>query len=200
MFKDKFKIFKKNEEEGNKKKIENIVFLIILLIITIVIINVILKEDTSSDEENTDSSSEILTSSSSENTDIASYTYLAENLEEILATIKGVGEVNVFINYSESSQIVAMYDETTTTSTTEEEDTSGGTRNTVSTETQKEIIYSDEDGDTVPVTEKVIMPTIEGAIITAQGATNATVKSYIISAVEAATGLSSDKIQVFEME
>ena len=43
------------------------------------------------------------------------------------------------------------------------------------------------------------MPTIEGAIITAKGASNATVKSNIISAVEAATGLTIDKIQVFEM-
>ena len=50
------------------------------------------------------------------------------------------------------------------------------------------------------MTEKVVMPTIEGAIITAQGAKNATVKSNIVNAVKSATGLSIDKIQVFEME
>ena len=43
------------------------------------------------------------------------------------------------------------------------------------------------------------MPTIEGAIITAVGAGNATVKSNIIQAVEAATGLATHKIQVFPM-
>lgn len=42
-------------------------------------------------------------------------------------------------------------------------------------------------------------PIIEGAIITAQGADNALVKESIIQAVEAATGLTSHKIQVFEM-
>ena len=43
------------------------------------------------------------------------------------------------------------------------------------------------------------MPVIEGAIITAQGASNANVKSSIVSAVEAVTGLAVHKIQVFEM-
>ena len=92
----------------------------------------------------------------------------------------------------------AMYDETTTTSTTEETDSSGGVRNVTSTETQKEVIYSEQDGDKKPMTEKVIMPSIEGAIITAEGASNASVKTNIVNAVQAATGLTIDKIQVFE--
>ena len=43
------------------------------------------------------------------------------------------------------------------------------------------------------------MPVIEGAIVTAQGAGNANVKTSIVSAVEAVTGLAVHKIQVFEM-
>ena len=43
------------------------------------------------------------------------------------------------------------------------------------------------------------MPVIEGAIITAQGAKDSNVKSSIVSAVEAVTGLAVHKIQVFEM-
>ena len=43
------------------------------------------------------------------------------------------------------------------------------------------------------------MPTVEGAIITAEGAENPEIKSNIISAVEAVTGAQSHKIQVFEM-
>ena len=82
---------------------------------------------------------------------------LEKNLESILSTIKGVGEVNVFINYSESNQVVAMYDETTTTSSTEETDSAGGKRDTTSTETQKAVVYSDENGTKNPVTEKIIM-------------------------------------------
>ena len=41
---------------------------------------------------------------------------------------------------------------------------------------------------------------MEGAIITAKGAQDIEVKANIIQAVEAATGLSSNKIQVFEMK
>lgn len=51
-----------------------------------------------------------------------------------------------------------------------------------------------------PVTQSTVNPTIEGAIITAQGASNAETKANIIQAVEAATGLATHKIQVFEME
>ena len=125
---------------------------------------------------------------------------LEKGLEEILSSIKGAGEVKVFLNYSESSKTVAMYDETTTTSSTEENDSSGGTRNVTETENKKNVIYSEEDGNKTPITEKIVMPTITGAIVTAQGANNANIKTNIINAVGAVTGLTIDKIQVFEMK
>ena len=43
------------------------------------------------------------------------------------------------------------------------------------------------------------MPKIEGAIITAEGASNPVIKTDIIQAVSAATGISTYRIQVFEM-
>lgn len=201
MLKEKFK--EKNKQDvNNKKKIENILFLVVVLIVTIIIINVILKSDSESveDIEKETDTYKTLASSVSDEENNTNYNDLERKLENILATIKGAGDVQVFINYSESNKIVAMYDETTTTSSTEETDSSGGTRDTTSTETQREVVYSDENGNKTPITEKVIMPTIEGAIITATGASNTTVKSNIISAVKSATGLSIDKIQVFEME
>ena len=189
MLKDKLK---------NLKKTENLIFLVIILVVTIIFINIILKDDTASskDEENIIDNTKILANESSDVTD----NNLEKNLEKILSTIKGVGEVNVFINYSESSKTIAMYDEKTTISSTEENDSSGGVRNTTSTETQKDVIFSDSNGGKKPVTEKVIMPVIEGAIITAKGASNASVRSNIINATQAATGLGIDKIQVFEMK
>lgn len=75
----------------------------------------------------------------------------------------------------------------------------GSKKNVKETESKKEIVYSDKDGKSQPITEKVIMPVIEGAIITAQGAENVNVKTSIINAVEAITGLAVHKIQVFEM-
>ena len=124
---------------------------------------------------------------------------IKDKLEDILETINGVGKVNVLIKYSESSTVVAMYNETTSESTTKENDGDGGSKDVKETENKKEIVYTDENGTNKPITEKVVMPVIEGAIITAQGAGNATVKSSIVSAVEAVTGLAVHKIQVFEM-
>ena len=197
MFKDKLKEIGKHEG-NNKKKIENIVFLVIILILTIIFMNIILKDDTASskDEEKHLDSLKVLAGSDEQSSTENS---LERSLEKILSSIKGVGEVNVFINYSESSRTVAMYDERTTVSSTEENDSSGGVRNTSSTETQKDVIFSDNNGGKTPVTEKIVMPVIEGAIITAEGANNVVVKTNIIQAVEAVTGLATHKIQVFEM-
>ena len=197
MFKEKIKEIGKHEG-NNKKKIENIVFLVIILILTIIFINIILKEDTAStkEEDNHIDSLKVL----ADEIDSETENSLDRKLEKILSSIKGVGEVNVFINYSESSKTVAMYDEKTTVSSTEENDSAGGVRNTTSTETQKDVIFSDSNGGKTPVTEKIVMPIIEGAIITAKGASNASVKSNIVNAVQAATGLTIDKIQVFEMK
>ena len=120
-------------------------------------------------------------------------------LENILRKINGVGEVSVFINYSESSEVVAMYNQNSKSSSTEETDTSGGIRKIEETDTQKDIVYQENNGEKIPITQKIIQPKIEGAIITAKGAGDVNVKTSIIQAVEAVTGLATHKIQVFEM-
>ena len=61
-------------------------------------------------------------------------------------------------------------------------------------------IYKDQNGEKVPVTQKVILPKIEGAIITAEGANSVNIKANIVQAVEVATGLATHKIQVFTMK
>ena len=188
-------LFKKTEDGKDKKKqIENIVVFIIILIVTVLIINNMWSGEDEDSTENTQDTSKVLAK-----TDSSGQDNLEDKLEDILETINGVGKVNVLIKYSESSTIVAMYNETTSESTTKENDGDGGTKDVKETENKKEIVYADENGTNKPITEKVVMPVIEGAIITAQGAGNATVKSSIVSAVEAVTGLAVHKIQVFEM-
>ena len=206
MFKDKWKkIISKNEDEShenNNKKIENIVFLIIILIITIVIINYVWNGNKSSNKTLTNSTGKqlatIQNNQNSNNTKTSSIS-LEERLENILSNINGVGNVKVFINYSESNETVAMYNENTKKSVTEETDTSGGVRKVESTDSQKEIVYQENDGNKTPIIQKTVEPKIEGAIITANGASDINIKTSIIQAVEAATGLATHKIQVFEM-
>ena len=56
------------------------------------------------------------------------------------------------------------------------------------------------NGEKELITQNIIKPIAEGAIITAEGASNVEIKTNIIQAVEAVTGLATHKIQVFEMK
>ena len=207
MFKNKLKsiIGDGNNDVNNKKKIENLVFLVIVLIITVVVINYIWNGNKSSNKTITNSAGRQLASSktsqdadSNQSSSSINSESLERRLEDILKNIEGVGDVKVFINYSESSETVAMYNENSKKSTTEETDKSGGVRKVEETDSQKEVIYQEQNGNKTPIVQKTIEPKIEGAIITAKGASDINVKTNIIQAVEAATGLATHKIQVFQ--
>ena len=207
MLKESIKKFKesisKQKEQNNKKNIENLVVFLILLIITIIAINTIWggKKEKTKQEDNTSYkklAENINNSIESNNNQFNEYN-LEENLEDILSKIAGVGKVKVLVTYSETSEVVAMYNEKNTSNNTEETDTNGGVRKIEQTDTDKEIIYEEKNGQKTPITQKVIMPKIEGAIVTAEGASNPAIKTNIIQAVSAATGISTYRIQVFEM-
>lgn len=191
------------EGKESKKKMENMVILLIILIITCIAVNRIWngdkKEDETQTRQNTTTGKQLATqenNSNSENT-----TDLQSNLERILSNIDGVGKVSVLLTYSESSELVPLYDETKSETTTEEADTSGGKRTTTDTNTQKSaIMQENSSGEKSIITQKTVSPKIEGAIITAEGGENANVKTQIIQAVEAATGLATHKIQVFKLK
>ena len=199
MLKNKIKslVIRKTTEGNNKKTIENLVVFLVLLIVTIIAINVIWgKEEKQENKTNTEY--KVLAENiKSENIEETGAYNLEQELEDILSKIDGVGKVKVLITYSESNQIVAMYNENKNVSVTEESDSEGGTRTIESTDSNKEIIL---DGSNNPVTEKVVMPKIEGAIIIAEGGGNANLKANIIQAVSAVTGIAAHKVQVFKMD
>lgn len=186
----------KNIFNNKEKRIENLISFLIILVITLIVINKILKDD--NNKENVDYTNETgVELAASENQEIENFSNSFEKkLENILSKINGVGKVSVLLTYSESSSIVPIYNISQSTSTTEEKDTSGGTRTITSEDNKKDVIT---DSSSNIVTEKQVMPKIEGAIVTAQGAKDSNTKSNIIAAVEAVTGLANHKIQVFEM-
>ena len=192
------KIFSKNDG-NNKKKIENILVFIVILAITIVAINYIWNGDESSkssnevpEAENTNSVVQVSTDTSNDENE--------EKLANILSNIEGVGKVKVLLTYSQTSTYVPIYNENLKESNTTETDSAGGSRTVEESDSQKEVIYKEDgNGNREPVTQSIISPKIEGAIITAEGANNADVKTAIVQAVEAATGLATHKIQVFKM-
>ena len=204
MFVDKLKKMfgNKDEDISNKRKLENIFAFVIILIVTIIAINFILNDSKSEEIESDDPNKRLATTPNTNTFDITEEPEedeLAQKLENILSKINGVGRVEVMITYSETSKTIPVYNEESTQQDTEETDSNGGTRKIMQTDTRKEVIYEEVDGNKTLITQSVISPEIEGAIVTAEGANNATVKANIVQAVEAVTGIATHKIQVFEM-
>lgn len=209
MFKEKVALLKesfnnKTEGKDRKKTTENLIVLGIILIGTVIFINYIWKGD--STNKNQASLNKVPNASNnSSNTDnvgniVNEETQLETKLENMLSKISGVGDVKVMVTYSQSSKTIPLYNEDIQATTTEEKDTSGGTRKITENNSNREVVYDETSGTKSVITQSVVSPKIEGAIIVAKGTTNATVKNNIVQAVEAVTGLATHKIQVFEME
>ena len=142
MFKDFFK--KSDNEKDKKKQMENIIIFIIILIVTVLIINSVWSSDNKGSKEKTQDNSKVLAQTSTSGT--SEQDDLETKLEDILESMDGVGKVKVLIKYSESSSVVAMYNETTSESTTKENDKDGSSKDVKETESKKEIVCSDESG------------------------------------------------------
>lgn len=199
MFKEKIQnLVKKKVQGNNKKNIENLVVFLILLIITVMAINVIWNKEEEEEKENT-ANYKILAENTINSSNISEdMEYdLEDKLEDILSKMTGVGKVKVLITYSQTSSIVPMYSQSESINVTEETDSAGGTRKQESSNINKEIIT---DGESNVVTQTVVYPKVEGAIVIAEGGANAQIKSNIIQAVSVVTGVATYKVQVFEME
>lgn len=185
------KIKKMLNEKNDKRKIENLVVFLIILIVTLIIINKIIdgnKNEIIEEQNNIE-----LVSNFDEEVESIDECDLEKRLEEILSKISGVGEVDVLITYSETESISPLYNENISESISTNEN---GEKTETKTE-NKEIFTNNQNE---AVLQKKFYPKITGAIIIAEGAGNTEIKTNIIYAVEAVTGLLTHKIQVFEMK
>lgn len=195
------KINNKIQVKGNKKTLENLIVLIIVLIATIIFINYIWNGDKKKNTQKNQSENLVIDNANYkiEKTEVSNNN-LEMQLESIIKKLDGVSDANVLITYEESNRIVPIYNEDIQESQTQEEDNQGGVRTINESSSKKEVVYEEEDGLKKIVTSKIIKPEIRGAVIVAKGADNPNVKNNIIQVVQAATGLSTHKIQVFEMK
>ena len=125
--------------------------------------------------------------------------YLEEELEEILSTVKGVGEVSVMITLETSEEVVTQKDESVVINETEEKDAQGGTRTVLGTDRKEETIYQRVEGEEKPYITKTKLPQIEGVLVVAKGAGNAEVRKRITEIAEALFAVEAHKITVVEM-
>lgn len=171
-FKELFENFMEKDKTNNKKNIENLVVFLILLIITIVAINTIWgnnKEEESEEKNSYKILANVSNSNTSSNNLVSEEYNLKEELKDILSKIEGIGAVDILITYSETSSFTPIYNETHSNSTTEEIDDAGGKRTIESTNINKEVVLEESNGKSMPITEKVVMPKVEGVIVAAEG-------------------------------
>lgn len=112
----------------------------------------------------------------------------AEELENILGQMSGVGRIQVLLTESDGSQTVYQTDEERTQS----KDTENIRVKTVT--------VTNSDREEVGLVRAVTPPVYLGAIIVCQGGDNPSVKLAVVQAVSNVTGIPSDRITVLKMK
>ena len=113
---------------------------------------------------------------------------LQKEMEEILAKINGVGEVQVLLT-AESDGERRLAQDT-------EISYSGSTAAPEDYSRTSETVLVDGGGGNGPVVTKTQYPTYRGALVVCQGGDRADVKLTVTEAVSALTGLTADRITV----
>lgn len=115
-----------------------------------------------------------------------------EKLKKILSEVEGAGNVNVMLTLKSTSERILAKDKELS-----DQEQDGGSEYTL---TEKIVTVSGGASNDDVVTIKYIYPEYLGAIVVAEGADKAAVKLALTNAAAAATGLSSNKIQVIKMK
>ena len=112
----------------------------------------------------------------------------AEELENILSQISGVGKIKVLLTESDGAQTIYQTDEDRTQSADSE---------SVRVQT---VIVTNSGREEVGLIRSVTPPVYLGAIIVCQGGDNPSVKLAVVQAVSNVTGIPSDRITVLKMK
>lgn len=121
---------------------------------------------------------------------------LEGKLTNILAKVKGAGNVAVNITFENSSAQEHAKNVVKESKVIQEKDTSGGIRTTTETKESEQILMGKENGMDRPVIVREIKPMVKGVLVIAEGAYDSTVKANLTKAIEAGLGIPSYKITV----
>lgn len=113
---------------------------------------------------------------------------VAQQLEEVLGTIAGVGAVRVLLTESSTAETVYQTDMSQNGTTGE---------GNLKTDT---VLISDSSRNQSGLIRKVIPPVYMGAVIVCQGGDQPAIKLAVTQAVANATGLKTDRISVLKMK
>ncbi len=110
---------------------------------------------------------------------------LAQQLQDILSTIRGAGQVRVLLSVASGEKVIYQMDEDRQAD------------DSVRLET---VIVTDSERNQTGLVQQIQSPVYLGAVVVCQGAEKPEVRLAIVEAVRNATGLGADKISVLDMK
>lgn len=188
------------------KKIRKDHLLIAALVGILLIVIVIPVDDTNSSGNSSETSQE-KKDTEEDNSAYYTSTYkdtyregLEKQLKEILASMSGVGKVEVMITLKDTGEAVVEKDMTRSEESTQEEDAQGTNRKNRVYSSQEETVYIQNDSSSnTPFVTREVNPTVEGVLVVAEGGQDATVVKNISDAVLALFSIEAHKIKVVKM-
>lgn len=122
---------------------------------------------------------------------------IEKRLVSILQKMEGVGQVSVMVTTYSNEEKVLASDVTESSQQSEEKDQAGGTRNSVSTNSNHQVVL--QSGNT-PYVVKENKPEIKGVLILAEGANDSTIRSEITEAVANLLDVPVHKVSVLKKQ
>lgn len=190
---------KKMLKQENSKKFTSNLFIVLIIGVIIMIVASSLNDQQSDGTQISNSNTQNQSNLDSKTSElIDSYSSEIENkLEDILSSIKGIGEVKVMVTLEDTAERVPAINTKETKETTMETDSEGGTREVNKDDLSKQVVTSGNNGEDSLIVIKEVKPKVKGVIVVAQGAEDPTLKEVIYRAVKTVLGVSGNKVDVF---
>lgn len=125
--------------------------------------------------------------------------YLEKELESLLATMDGVGEVKVMITLEDKGETLVEKDHITRQEGTTEVDSAGGSRNTTDISREESTVFSGQANLEAPFIRQIKYPKVSGVAVSAEGGGDAETARKITKAIQALFGIEPHKIIIVKM-
>jgi len=127
-------------------------------------------------------------------------TELEEKLTELLSEVEQVGHVRVMITAESTVKRCVLQDGSHETEQITETDSAGGSRYSVSEQSEGSTVFYDINGGTEPYILSETYPEIIGVVVIAEGSGTGTVDLDIMNAVQVLFNLPAHKIRIMKMK
>ena len=131
------------------------------------------------------------------NTDESAYkAQLEKELEQILSSVTGAGEVQVMLSLEGGSKLDLVKNKDEEQTITEEADSAEGERKTKEMFSNKDVLTFSEKGEEQPMAVRELKPEIRGVVIVTEGGENLSIVKQLIQAANTLFGVPEHNIQV----